>query len=297
MGSATLGAAGGLGLWALLADARLVPGRSVVDTVLGRCDIDATPAPEAEPGKTLRSSFYSSHRKKTVRYQIHYPPEAARAAGVRVPVCLYLHGEGGDEKEAENLGLPRLLSGLTQAQLPPFVLVTVDGGPEGYWHPRASGDNPLGMVLEDLPVILRQYNLLVLDKIAIMGTSMGGLGALLAATEAPERFAIVMATSPTLWHSFDDAQDEKPTSFDSNEDFKAYGDLRPRVDKLNGLAVRIDCGDADPYEGTLRSLEEQLPPGTVKYAKGCHDRDFWRSVASEQLNAIGLALLPQQPQG
>ena len=39
-----LGAAGGIGSWALLANFRLVPGRSAVDLVLGRCDIDAQPA-------------------------------------------------------------------------------------------------------------------------------------------------------------------------------------------------------------------------------------------------------------
>src|SRR4029453_16728229 len=72
IGSATLGASGGLGLWALLADARLGPGRSVAAPMLGRCNIVSNP-PEADPGKVLKSSFSSPHRKRTVRYQVAFP--------------------------------------------------------------------------------------------------------------------------------------------------------------------------------------------------------------------------------
>jgi enterochelin esterase-like enzyme len=295
IGSATLGAGGGLGLWALLADARLVPGRSVVDTVLGRCDI-ATEPPEGDPnaplGKILKASFFSKHRKKTVRYQVINPPNVP--AGTRLPVCIYLHGHGGDETEAESFHFARQLGYQASLGVPPYVLVTVQGG-DGYWHPRASGDDPLGMILEDLPIVLRQYNLNV-DKPAIMGLSMGGYGALLAATEKPEMFSAVIASSPAVWHSFDESQDANPTAFDSAEDFRAYGDLRTRIDKLKGLTVRIDCGEADPFEPNLRALQELLPdPSVMHFAKGCHDSNFWRSVAPEQLNAIGVALTPPPP--
>jgi enterochelin esterase-like enzyme len=295
IGSATLGAGGGLGLWALLADARLVPGRSVMDNVMGRCDIDAEP-PEGDPngpaGKVLKASFYSNHRKKTVRYQVIYPPNVP--AGTKLPVCIYLHGNGGDEKEADNFRFPKQLGYQTYLGMSPFVLVTIEGG-DGYWHPRASGDNPLGMILEDLPIVLRQYNLKI-DKLAIMGLSMGGFGALLAATEKPEMFSAVIASSPAVWHSFDESQDVNPAAFDSAEDFRAYGDLRTRVDKLKGLTVRIDCGESDSFEPNLRSLQELLPDRSVMhFAKGCHDSNFWRSVAPEQLKEIGLALTPPPP--
>jgi enterochelin esterase-like enzyme len=295
IGSATLGAGGGLGLWALLANARLVPGRSVVDTAMGRCDIGAEP-PEGDPngplGKVLKASFYSNHRKKTVRYQVIYPPNVP--AGAKLPVCLYLHGHGGDEKEAENFRFPKQLGYQTSLGVGGFVLVTIEGG-DGYWHPRASGDNPLGMILEDLPIVLRQYNLKT-DKFAIIGLSMGGYGALLAASEKQEMFSAVMASSPAVWHSFDDWQGANPTAFDSAEDFRTYGDMRTRVDKLKGLTVRIDCGESDPFEPNLRALQELLPDRTMMhFAKGCHDSNFWRSVAPEQLKTIGLTLTPPTP--
>lgn len=296
IGSATLGAGGGLGLWALLADARLVPGRSVVDTVMGRCDIEGEP-PEGDPnapaGKVLKASFYSNHRKKTVRYQVIYPPNVP--AATRLPVCIYLHGKGGDEKEADNFRFARQLGYQVSLGVPPYALVTVEGG-DGFWHPRANGDNPLGMILEDLQVMLRQYGLLKTDKFAIMGVSMGGYGALLAATEKPELFTAVIASSPAVWHSFDESQDVNPDAFDSAEDFRTYGDLRTRVDKLKGLTVRIDCGESDSFEPNLRALQELLPdPSVVHFAKGCHDSNFWRSVAPQQLSAVGLALTPPPP--
>ena len=91
IGSAILGAAGGTGIWALLADARLVPGRGVMDDALGRCDIISAP-PEAEPGTVVRSSFFSAHRDRSVGYMLAYPPKVA--AGTALPVCLVLHGWG-----------------------------------------------------------------------------------------------------------------------------------------------------------------------------------------------------------
>ncbi len=290
-GSAILGGAGGLGLWSLLADARLVPGRSVVDTVLGRCDIVSEPA-EAEPGRLLRASFFSARRKQTVRYVVAYPPNVP--AGARLPVCLFLHGHGGDASDLEAFGYHRMLAGATVAGVPPFVLAAVDGG-DGYWHPRADGDDPLHMLLDDLPVVLAQHGLPV-ATMAVLGISMGGFGALLALSEAPTRFVAAGASGPAFWFSFDEAQDANPGAFDSAEDWHTWGDLRPRTQQLAGHAVRIDCGAADPFEPNLRTLREQLPdPSVVNISKGCHDGAFYRSVAPAQLKLIGEALAAPPP--
>ena len=71
--SSVLGAAGGMGLWALLAEAGLVPGRNVMDGALGRCDIVSAP-PEAKPGTMVRAAFFSAHRSRSVGYVLAYPP-------------------------------------------------------------------------------------------------------------------------------------------------------------------------------------------------------------------------------
>jgi hypothetical protein len=83
IGSALLGAAGGVGGWALLANARLVPGRSAVDLALGRCDLQVRPA-EAEPGVVVEASFFSAHRRRSVGYTLAYPPKIKAGAKLDV---------------------------------------------------------------------------------------------------------------------------------------------------------------------------------------------------------------------
>lgn len=290
IGSAVLGAAGGIGGWALLADLRLVPGRGAVDLVLGRCRLDAQP-PEADPGLVIKSSFYSAHRKQTVGYVLAYPP--AVAAGAALPVCLVLHGAGTDEHGPfDGLGYHRMLAAATTAGIPPFVLASVDGGANGYWHPRASGDDPLGMVLTDFPVVLAQHGLAV-ERFGLIGWSMGGYGALLAASEAADRFAAVAVSAPALWRSYDEASAANPEAFDSADDWRTWGDMRLRTGQLEGVALRIDCGESDPFAPALSSLRERMPdPESVHFAQGCHDATYWRSVAPEQLRMIGEALTP-----
>jgi len=345
--SAVLGAAGGVGGWALLADARLVPGRSAVDKVLGRCDLSGEPAPpEAEPGILVRSSFYSTHRARSVGYMIAYPPGVK--AGASLPVCLLLHGYGADYRDPfDGLGFHRLLAGAVTgatsgsaptakagsgaagtagsaptakagsgaaatakagpaptptvagsagpsaapvAKVPPFVLVSVDGG-TAYWHPRP-GDDPLGMLLSDLPVVLGQHGLPA-ETFGVIGYSMGGFGALLAASVAPKRFAAVAASSPAIWRNYDDSHAANPTAFDSAADWRQWGDLRGRTASWKGIPLRIDCGASDSFTSAVQTLREQLPDQSVVHiAKGCHDDAYWRSVAPAQLRLVGDALTP-----
>ncbi len=289
IGSAVLGSAGGLGIWALLADARLVPGRSVMDQALGRCDIESSP-PEAEPGIIVRSSFFSAHRARSVGYMLAYPPKAA--AGTSLPVCLVLHGWGGNYRDPfEGLAYQRLLAGAVAAGVPPFVLASVDGGGT-YWHPRASGDDPIAMINQDFPVVLAQHGLPI-DRFGVLGYSMGGYGALLLAATAPKRFVVAAANSPAFWQSYGEAHKVNDKAFDSEAEWREWGDLRTRTSDLKNVAVRVDCGESDSFEPAISALREQFPdPGVVNIAKGCHDNPFWRSVAPDQLKLIGTTLTP-----
>jgi predicted alpha/beta superfamily hydrolase len=74
-----------------------------------------------------------------------------------------------------------------------------DGDPDSYWHRRADGRDPMSMLLEDfIPMVGQRSGTSVR---ALLGWSMGGYGALLAAETAPEQFRAVAATSPALWTS------------------------------------------------------------------------------------------------
>jgi hypothetical protein len=64
-----------------------------------------------------------------------------------------------------------------------------------------------------------------------------------------------------------------------------------RAREFAGLPVRIAIGAADPFAPAVRTLRDRLPdPAVVAIGTGCHDDDFWASVAPEQVRAIGAAL-------
>jgi S-formylglutathione hydrolase FrmB len=167
----------------------------------------------------------------------------------------------------------------------------VDGG-ETYWHPRASGDDPLAMITDDFPTVLAQHGL-PSDRFGVLGYSMGGYGALVLASTAPKRFVAAVANSPAIWSSYEEASTANAKAFDSAEDWRKWGDLRGRTQELNGVALRVDCGESDSFEPEISTLREQFPdPKVVRIAKGCHDNTFWRSVAPDQLKLIGTTLSP-----
>jgi S-formylglutathione hydrolase FrmB len=173
--------------------------------------------------------------------------------------------------------------------VPAFVLASVDGG-QAWWHPRSGPppDDPLSMLLSDFPAVLAQHGL-PSGTLAVLGYSMGGYGAMLVAAQAPARFAAVVANSPALWRSYDEAHGANATAFDSAEQWRQWGDPHTFVSNLRGVRLRVDCGEADPFAPALTRI--QLPdPASLHVAKGCHEYGFWRSVAPEQLKMIGEAL-------
>ena len=292
LGSAVFGTAAGVAGWGLLANARVVPGRSTVDNLLGRCDLPGDPPAEAEPGILVKASFYSKERARSVGYALAYPPSAK--AGASLPVCLVLHGFGDDFRSPfDGLRYHRLLAAAVAAGVAPFVLVSVDGG-QAWWHPHRGSppDDPMTMVLADLPPVLAQHGLAT-STLAVLGYSMGGYGAMLVAAQAPKRFVAVAASSPALWLSYDDAHRANPGAFDSADDWGRWGDPRSFVGDLRGVPLRVDCGESDSFAPAVSSV--QFPdPGSLHLSKGCHEYAFWRSVAPAQLRFVGEALSSQR---
>ncbi|MDP1793453.1 MAG: alpha/beta hydrolase-fold protein [Acidimicrobiales bacterium] len=168
----------------------------------------------------------------------------------------------------------------------PLVVVGVDGGASSYWHRRKSGVDPQAMLHDELwPRLDEQFGP-SLPRV-IMGWSMGGYGALLAAERHPDMYRAVVAASPALFRSFADSADG---AFDDAADFRRH-DVFAGVDSLSDTVVRIDCGTGDPFVGAARSLAELLPkanPG--RFSRGFHDAAYWRSVAPAQVRTIAAAL-------
>ncbi|NJC74280.1 esterase family protein [Planosporangium thailandense] len=284
------GAVGLLGLSAggvALVDAELLPGKSVLNHALGRCD--AAPPPAAlrgTPPPPVLGSFRSAARRREVRFAISYPP--GYADGADLPVCLALHGYASDARAAIGAGdYPQFIAGAVRDGVAPFALAAPDGG-NGYWHPHA-GDDPLGMLVDEFLPMLASRGLRT-DRVAVAGWSMGGYGALLCGLTYRTRFRLAVATSPAIFHSYADAHHVNPGAYDSPDEWARY-DVSARAKEFAGLPVRIEIGAADPFAPAVRTLRDRLPDrGVVRIATGCHDNAFWAYAAPAQVRAISSAL-------
>ncbi|SBT40178.1 alpha/beta hydrolase [Micromonospora auratinigra] len=271
---------------AALVDAEVLPGKATLDNLLGRCDARAPDAPRAAVPAPVTGTFRSAARRREVGFAIAYPP--GYAPGAPLPVCLALHGYASDARAAVHAGAyPEFLAGALPQGAAPFALAAPDGG-DGYWHPHAD-DDPLGMLVDEFLPLLAGRGLRT-DRVAVAGWSMGGYGALLAALTHPRRFRLVVATSPAVFHSYGDARRVNPGAFDSADEWARH-DVTARAREFAGLPVRIAIGAADPFAPAVRTLRDRLPdPGVVRISTGCHDGDFWTSVAPGQVRAISAAL-------
>jgi S-formylglutathione hydrolase FrmB len=191
---------------------------------------------------------------------------------------------------------------MASAQIPSsardkFAVITVDGGTT-YWHRRADGDDPQGMIIHE--VLPRAAALgLETGRIGMAGESMGGYGALLLAERlgsgpavastpgyaapgpgpAAPRAAAVAAISPAIFASCADARQADGRAFDDPEDFAA-NNVFSRISALQRVPAFIACGTHDPFEsmaslfrGRLGRATGHPPAGLV--TTGCHDVAFW----------------------
>jgi enterochelin esterase-like enzyme len=283
---ALIGAAGlvaaGAGAAALVVDPRSVYRRLTRD-----CGSEP-PAPPRSGARVTERTLHSRVLGKAVGYAVALPPGARSGAGL--PVCLCLPGRGGTGAGAlAGLHAPDALAqAIAERGVRPFALVAVDGG-ESYWHHRAGGEDRLAMLLDEI-VPLCTGTLGLGPARALMGWSMGGYGALLAAETRPRTFSAVAVSSPAVWRSRAEQRDAVPDAFDGDADFAAH-DVIAHAARLRGLAVRIDCGNDDPFAPGVRRLIASCPaPPAGGFAVGCHEARFWRRVLPAQIDFIGAAL-------
>jgi S-formylglutathione hydrolase FrmB len=201
-----------------------------------------------------------------------------------LPVCLVLHGRGDDAgRSITLLNFDVSLAAATRSGVPPFALVAVDGG-ETYWHRRTSGDDPERMILDEIRPRLTDLGLRT-SRLAAMGWSMGGYGALLLARRHPDLIVAAAASSPAMWRTFPASA---PGAFDSAADFTTNRVLG--TPPAPGVAYRIDCGDSDPFSAVSRQAVRDLGAQERSFGAGGHTPAYWRGVAPAQLAFVGTAL-------
>ncbi len=269
-----------------LVEAGVIPGKHRLDTLLHPAG-DVPPPPDADPGPVERGSFRSPARKGIeVGYTIYRPPGAPGAGAL--PMVITMHGRGGDHTWLGTLGIDRYLAdAVTNHGVPPFAVVTVDGGDAVNWHPRADGDDPPAMITGELLPRLAGQGLRT-ERVGLWGWSLGGYGTLLLASDpGATSVAVACAVSPALWRRY---ADSAAGTFDGAADFNAH-DVFSRLDGFGHTALRVDCGEQDPFataDAAFRAALPHPPDGTM--SPGDHDNAYWVRQLPDQLAYLGAHL-------
>lgn len=253
------------------------------------------PPPDVPTGGLVTGTFRSAAMKGTdVAYAVSYPPGSATDAAL--PVVLELYGRGGTHLTPfaeNNLALARYQSAVIASGSPPFVVATVDAGPDSYWHRRASGIDPQRLILREYLPLLAERGLRV-DRFALHGESMGGYGALLLAQrEGRQRIVAIAVDAPAIFRS---AGATAPGAFDDAADFEK-NDVMTANAKLAGIPIRVVCGTQDPFYDAVKAFVAlpHSPPVEAVYDKAGHTPPYWRTQTAEQLTFLAAHLVVRSP--
>lgn len=277
---------GGLGAVVVAGGAGVFVERNTptVRRLLGGCG--STPAVPRSDYTMTTGILRSTALRGDVPWAVATP--AGHRPGDGTPVVLCLPGRGGaTDAVMTGVGLP----GFATAAGVRLALVAPGGGDSLYWHPRADGRDPLGFLLDELlPFVEKRFGVGgTRNRRATLGWSMGGFGALLVAQQRPELVAAAVGMSPAVFPSYGAARSGHPDTFDSTHDWQTYG-VWPHLDDLGAVAVRVDCGDGDPFAPTARELLRRIPGVTGHIGSGCHDAAFWRRMAPTELRFLAAHL-------
>src|SRR5665213_3055528 len=244
-------------------------------------------SPQALPNVTSRpveyGTFVSKVLNSRVGFAIARPPGEGRLLGI----AYALPGRGATAAMLfPALGHDKYLASLArEPNFPPFAVAAVDSG-ESYWHHRAGGEDRMAMfAMEFSPLVHRLLNLGPGTNESLLGYSMGGYGALLAAIREPHRYRAVAVAGPAIWRSFEEQHTLVPDAFDDRADFDKNS-VFASASALLGQAVRIDCGRSDPFAPNVEVLSKALPRAIVSVRAGCHDDTLFRSAVADQLRFI-----------
>jgi hypothetical protein len=287
-----------------------LPGRYKLARLTGACEL--APAPLAGPLPSRHQvSFRSRYRHRAVQMITLIPAAAASPAGLGVVIAL--HGSGGTPATLA----PGMARAMSSAHVTRFAIICVDGG-ETYWHQRADGDDPAGMIVHEVLPRAAAAGMHT-GRIGVVGLSMGGYGALLIAeqfsAEQPStlRFrtkrhgteeltagdepgggpavAAVAALSPAVFATYDDARAANPGAFDSAADF-TRNNVVSGLPTLRRVPAFVACGTDDPFQpevvlvrSRLAALTHHPVPGGIM--PGCHDGSFWARHWPAALEFVG----------
>ncbi|MFI9006558.1 alpha/beta hydrolase [Actinosynnema sp. NPDC053489] len=202
-----------------------------------------------------------------------------------LPMSVLLHGRRGNARQAAPGGTAEaLVAAVARGQVPPFGFVSVDGD-DHYWHENVPGDDPMAMLLDEVPAWLAERGFGA--PFACTGVSMGGFGALLYARRRAERrepARAVAAIAPALLTDW--AEMAKRRAFSGPDQWAALDPLR-NLDKLGDVPVGVWAGDRDPFLTGTRRFIAAAKPAVASITPGGHDDTLYRKVVPDVIRFLG----------
>lgn len=246
----------------------------------------ASPVPAGTRAVVQVDRVYSKARGREVDLLTMVPPGVPTKG---LPMSILLHGLHGSARWASVGGMPEVLtSAVGRRAVPAFGFVAVDGG-DHYWQENIPGDDPMAMLLEEVPKWLAERDLGGEDGMpfACTGVSMGGFGALVYARRRAERrqpASAIAAVSPGLLTSWQEMA--KRRAFANAEQWAALDPLR-HLDALGDVPIGVWIGDKDRFiEGTRKFIAgKRLAVASV--TPGDHDDAFYRKVVPDVIRFLG----------
>jgi len=272
---------------------------AIASTALAGCDVRRTVARALGHGNTcvdvtlpstagvrvIRGILLSEHVSVPMRYAVAIP-EGLKQLDV---VAYLLPGRGGTAEGAlDDAGMSAALADHLRRGGAPLAIAAIDAG-ESYFHHRASGEDRFAAATVDLPLAVGHALGSEPRREAIMGQSMGGFGALLAAETYPSRYRAVAVAGPAIFPSYDDERRSVGDAFDSAADYAAH-DVVAHAAVLRRVPVYVSVGRRDPFLPGVRQFARALPSAQIDVRDGCHDDGFWRASAPALIAFVGRAL-------
>ncbi|WP_018335408.1 alpha/beta hydrolase [Actinomycetospora chiangmaiensis] len=253
--------------------------------------VPAPPRPARVPDAVSTVEWVSSvARGRSVRLVITSPAGVDRRP---LPVAVGLHGLYANALWWGDPGMRRALGLAWASGVPPFAVAALDGG-DNYWHPFRPGDNPMRMLLEELPGWLVARGMARETggaPVLSSGVSMGGAGALMYARARAQRGTPVKAVAAMSPGLFTDWAVAAKRPFAGIADWQANDPLR-FYPELAGTPTGMWCGDRDSFVDAVRRYIALARPQYSRISPGAHTGSYYGTILPEVFAFLGQHVAP-----
>ena len=194
------------------------------------------------------SSLKIENKKKPLKYAVYTPPNWVK--GERLPLVLFLHGAGSTHKSFERYGVHAYLDQEIAAGRAPRAIILIPRGGLTMWENWDYG--PISyrdwMIKGLMPEIQKVYSTLECpENCHVIGTSMGGFGALRLAQLEGDKFESVSSISGLIF------------SYEKNQRGSILFQTIMYFPSLNIFGFRKNSNLIDPYKVWVNDSDKKKP--------------------------------------